>query len=101
MIDRSFLKGLRVLSLVEGVSTLALFGIAMPLKYFADMPGAVSLVGSIHGLLFVALVVTFLVGIQRIPLPKGVAFAGIAAAVVPFGPFIMDRRLERIASQPG
>lgn len=101
MIDRQFLKSLRIVSFIEGVSTLVLFGIAMPLKYFADMPGAVRAVGSIHGLLFVALVVMFLVGMQRIPLSRGTAFAGIAAAVVPFGPFIMDRRLERLANQPG
>ncbi|MHB1328860.1 MAG: DUF3817 domain-containing protein [Gemmatimonadales bacterium] len=88
------------MSFIEGVSTLVLFGIAMPLKYFAGMPGAVSAVGSIHGLLFVALVVMFLVGMHRIPLPRALVFAGIAAAVVPFGPFVMDRQLERIANQP-
>ena len=54
MIDLRFLAQLRLLGVVEGTSTLILFGIAMPLKYLAGMPMAVTVVGSIHGALFVA-----------------------------------------------
>lgn len=38
----------------EGVSFIILLFIAMPLKYFFDMPQAVKIVGMLHGLLFVA-----------------------------------------------
>lgn len=86
-----------MLGTVEGVSTLVLFGIAMPLKYFADLPMAVRIVGSIHGVLFLALVSMFVLGTRRIPISRGMAAAGIVAAVLPFGPFVMDRRLERLA----
>ena|SRR5687767_15038580 len=96
-IDHRFLHRLRVLGTVEGISTLVLFGIAMPLKYFAGVPMAVTVAGSAHGVLFLALVIMFLLGTRRIPISKGLAAAGIVAAVVPFGPFIMDRRLERLA----
>ena len=51
----SFIRALRTLAIIEGVSTLVLFGIAMPLKYFAGLPLAVRIVGSLHGALFVAL----------------------------------------------
>ncbi len=44
---------LRVCSLAEGVSFLVLLGIAMPLKYWAGLPLAVRVVGSVHGALFV------------------------------------------------
>lgn len=94
--DLEFLGKLRRLGTIEGVSTLVLFGVAMPLKYLAGMPLAVTIVGSIHGLLFIALVLTFLVGMGRIPLPAGLVAAGIAGAVVPFGPFIVDRWLRRV-----
>jgi integral membrane protein len=95
-VNRRFLRRLRTLGTVEGVSTLILFGIAMPLKYLADMPMAVRIAGLIHGGLFVALVLMFIFGIKRIPIPPRLAGAGIVAAVFPFGPFIIDRRLGKI-----
>ena len=96
-LDRRFLERLRALGTIEGISTLVLFGIAMPLKYFGGMPMAVTVVGSIHGTLFLALSAMFVVGTRRIPISKGLAAAGIVAAVVPFGPFVMDRKLRRLA----
>ena len=96
-VNRTFLSRLRTLGTVEGISTLILFGIAMPLKYLAGMPLAVRVAGSIHGGLFIALVVMFVLAIKRVPISRRLAGAGIAAAVVPFGPFILDRWLERLA----
>jgi integral membrane protein len=95
--DHQFLERLRLLGTVEGVSTLVLFGIAMPLKYFAGVPMAVTVAGSIHGALFLALATMFVLGTRRIPIPMGLAAAGIVAAVLPFGPFVMDRRLQRLS----
>lgn len=91
----TFVRALRQLALVEGISTLVLFGIAMPLKYFAGMPLAVRIVGSIHGALFVALVLMLLLAIRKVPISPALAAAGIAAAVVPGGPFLLDRHLAR------
>jgi integral membrane protein len=91
----TFVRALRHLAIIEGISTLILFGIAMPLKYFAGMPLAVRIVGSLHGALFVALVVMLLVAIRKVPISVGLAAAGIAAAVFPGGPFILDRHLAR------
>lgn len=82
---------------MEGVSTLVLFGIAMPLKYLAGLPAAVTLVGSIHGALFLALAAMFVLGTWKIPMAPSLAAVGIGAAVLPFGPFVMDRRLARLA----
>jgi integral membrane protein len=92
----SFLQALRKLSIVEGISTLVLFGIAMPLKYFAGMPMAVRVVGSLHGALFVALVVMLVLAIRKVPLSLGTAALGMVAAVVPGGPFWFDRKLARV-----
>ena len=50
-------RRLHLLTLVEGVSTLVLFFVAMPLKYFAGKPEAVKIVGWLHGILFVAVMV--------------------------------------------
>jgi integral membrane protein len=95
-IDSQFLSRLRLLSIVEGTSTLILFGIAMPLKYLADMELAVRIVGSLHGFLFVCLVLVFLLAIHCVPISKGLALAGIVAAVLPFGPFVFDRWLGAV-----
>lgn len=97
-INHAFLTKLRILGIVEGTSTLILFGIAMPLKYVAGIPQAVTLVGSVHGALFVALVAMFAVGMKRIPLSPRLTALGIVAAVVPFGPFVVDRRLGALAA---
>ena len=64
-----FIPMLRLLSLIEGVSTLILFGIAMPLKYAAGMPLAVTIAGTVHGALFTALALMLLIAIRQVPLP--------------------------------
>ena len=97
-IDRKFLRNLRRVGIVEGISTLLLFGVAMPMKYLAGMPMAVTVVGTIHGVLFLALVFMFLVGMRRIPISPRLTAAGIAGAVVPFGPFVVDRWLGKLAA---
>ena len=94
--DYSFLRKLRILGVIEGISTLILFGVAMPLKYMAGMPMAVTVVGSIHGLLFIALVGMFAVGMKRIPLSMRLTACGVFGAVVPFGPFVVDHWLGRL-----
>ncbi len=85
---------LRLLALTEGVSFLLLLGIAMPLKYLAGLPMAVKVLGWAHGILFVALCYVLL----RVTLEKGwpLVRAGMVflAALIPFGPFLIDRRLK-------
>ena len=95
----SFMRALRQLAIVEGISTLVLFFVAMPLKYLAGMPLAVTVVGSVHGLLFIALVLMLVLAIWRVPISLGLAAAGVAAAILPGGPFLLERRLARLDAQ--
>jgi integral membrane protein len=83
-----------MLAFTEGVSTLVLFGVAMPLKYLWDMPMAVRVVGLIHGALFTLLVVQLFRAVKRVPIEPKVAGLCMIAAVFPFGPFIADRWLK-------
>jgi integral membrane protein len=89
------IRQLRIVGLVEGISFLVLLGIAMPLKYFAGMPRAVSVVGMAHGVLFILYALAagnaWLTG--RWSLSRGAGL--LAAAVLPFGTFVMDVRLRR------
>lgn len=98
-IDHVFLRRLRLLGVIEGCSTLLLFFVAMPLKYLADMPMAVTIVGSAHGALFVGLCVMMVIARGSVPLPDRLVAAGIVGAVVPFGPFVVDRHLARIGTE--
>ncbi len=86
---------LRRFSIVEGISTLVLFLVAMPLKYFLGYPMAVTYVGWVHGVLFVGLWLLFLLvaGMRKIPLL--LALLGMIAAIFPFGPFLIDGRLRK------
>lgn len=43
----------RMIALYEGLSYLVLLIIAMPMKYLMDIPQPVTIVGALHGLLFV------------------------------------------------
>ena len=95
--DATYLARLRRLSFVEGVSTVVLFFVAVPLKYLAGLPIAVKIVGPIHGLLFVALAAALVMATERIGLSRRMAGLGVLAAVIPFGPFVYDRWLAEAA----
>lgn len=83
----------RAAGMVEGISFLLLLGIAMPLKYMAGMPMAVRVVGMIHGVLFLVFLLTiFQAWGNRALTFRQAVMAGIAS-LIPFGPFLIDRRL--------
>lgn len=93
----------RAAGLVEGVSALLLFFVAMPLKYGPPAGSELALlgkqvvyyVGSIHGGLFALYaLITFVAWGQGALWFKHVAMAA-GASIVPFGPFVIDRVLKR------
>ena len=67
----------------------------MPLKYLADQPKAVAIMGPIHGGLFViyCVVVGFAMMVNGRPIKWVIKL--IVAAIVPFGPFVADRGLKK------
>lgn len=88
---------LRLLGLAEGLSFILLMFIAMPLKYAFGQPSAVRIVGSIHGGLFViyVLIVLGIALVQKWRLTR--VILALAVSVIPFGPFLFDKRLQREA----
>ena len=81
----------RKIAKAEGVSFLLLLFVAMPLKYFANMPLAVKIMGSLHGVLFVAFVV--LAWEVKGDNQKGFLWLmkAFLASLIPFGTFVMDK----------
>lgn len=86
-------KRLHVVGTVEGISFLILLLIAMPLKYLADLPQAVSVVGMAHGVLFVLYVGVLLQAWNELKWRLGTGILGLASAVVPFGPWLFEARI--------
>lgn len=82
--------------MIEGISTLLLFGVAMPMKYLGGNEIGVKIMGPIHGFLFIGLVVVAAIAIARVPIGMKLGFAAIVAAVVPLGPFVVDRWLKKL-----
>ena len=93
--SRTPIGRLRVIAFIEGISYLALLGVAMPLKYFAGLPGAVKTLGWVHGLLFVL----YLIAVAEVTFTRRWSlmkiFGALAASLIPFGTFALDARLRR------
>jgi integral membrane protein len=85
---------LRRAGIAEGLSFLVLIGIAMPLKYFFQLPVAVKVCGWIHGILFI----TFLSLAWEVKTDRKKSFKWFAtaflAAIIPTGTFFFDKKLK-------
>jgi integral membrane protein len=84
------LQQFRIVAIAEAVSYLLLLGVAMPLKYYFELPLAVRIVGSIHGGLFVLYLIAVFRAAQFgkwTPLKVGLA---IVASLLPFAPFFVE-----------
>lgn len=85
----------RKIAFAEGISFLVLLLIAMPLKYFAGLPMAVTVVGMLHGILFIAFVV--LAWEVKTSFKKDFTWFAKAflASILPFGTIIMDKQWKK------
>lgn len=85
---------LRKVGIAEGVSFLVLMLIAMPMKYFYDMPMAVKVVGWLHGILFIAFL--WLAWNYKNEKNKNYKWFALAfvASLLPAGTFFFDRKLK-------
>lgn len=90
------IRRVRITGFIEACSALLLFGIAMPLKYLASMPMAVTVVGSIHGVLWVIYAVVAIQAWSRKKLSGGWVWLLGLVSFVPFGPFLLDPKLKRM-----
>ncbi|HEX8314154.1 MAG TPA: DUF3817 domain-containing protein [Flavisolibacter sp.] len=88
------IKLLRKVGLMEGISLLVLLFIAMPLKYIWDQPGAVKIVGWIHGALFVLFMLLVLRVYDQRSWPFKKVIIAFIAAFLPFGTFVFDKQLK-------
>lgn len=72
---------------------MLLLFVAMPLKYFFGLPIAVRITGMAHGLLFIVLMYALLRATQTRRWPLKRALLVFIAALLPFGPLLIDKML--------
>lgn len=85
----------RIAAFAEGVSFVVLLGIAMPLKYIAKVPIAVTIAGSIHGLLFITFIRLAWEVKNKYTKSGGWMGKAILASILPFGTFVMDKQWKK------
>ena len=86
------LKILKITAILEGISLLLLFGVAMPLKYMFDEPLAVEIVGMAHGILFIAYIIfVFFIGLSH-KWKLTIIGLSMLASIIPFGTFYADKK---------
>ena len=84
---------LRLSALLEGISYLVLLLIAMPLKYLADLPQMVKVVGMAHGVLFVWYVIAVLVAKAEFKMSYKATALALLASLIPIGTFYADAKI--------
>ena len=89
---------LRVVGILEGISYLILLGIAMPLKYLANLPHTVAVVGGIHGGLFVLYIALAILSTLAFGWPIWRLVQAVVASLIPAGTFWFDRKLKELQS---
>ena len=90
----STLSIFRKIAVAEGISYIALLFIAMPLKYWADLPLAVKYTGWAHGLLFVLYIIFLIMSWTEYKWSFKKAFLIGGASLLPFAPFWVDKKLK-------
>lgn len=85
----------RKTAVIEGVSYLVLLFIAMPLKYFFNIPDAVKYFGWIHGILFLLFFASLAIASIKYRWSLGRIAIYLVASVLPFVPFFLDKKLAK------
>lgn len=85
---------LRVLCFLEATTLLILVLIAVPLKHLAGMTWAVSIVGPVHGIVFLVYCWNLVRLATAGELTPAVAWILALAASIPFGGFVIWKWLE-------
>ncbi len=82
-----------VLAFAEGASLILILLVTMPLKYLLNIPEPNSVVGMLHGLLFIVYVIAVVWLTVKYSWSFKTLFLGLLASIVPFGTFYFTARV--------
>ncbi len=88
-------KIFRVVAFLEGMSYLLLLFVAVPIKYFAEDPQYVKMLGMPHGMLFIGYVILAFMIKSSYKWTSKQFFIVLIASVIPFGTFYVDKKYLR------
>jgi len=89
------LEKLRKVGIIEGISLIILFFVAMPVKYLMGEPLLVRIFGTIHGILWLYLLYTLYEVYKANLIEKETAIKIIIASVIPFGFLFIDKTVKQ------
>ena len=82
----------RFIAFLEGLSYILLLFIATPVKYFADDPEYVKMLGMPHGILFMLYIILAFMLKQENSWFKDNFKMVLLASIIPFGTFYLDHK---------
>ena len=86
------LKFFKIIALLEGISLLALFFFAMPMKRMFGHPEYIFPVGMAHGILFIVyILLAIMLKFEDNWTGKKLAIVSVAS-IIPFGTFYVEKR---------
>jgi len=88
------LNTFRILSLIEGLSLIALLFIAMPAKYQFGID-LVKIIGPIHGFLWLAYLPMLDITNRQQKWPSSLLNIAFITSIIPFGCFYLEKRLRK------
>lgn len=85
----------RISAWVTGIGLLLLTFVALPLKYIWDIPGPTTVIGIIHGYLYMIYILCTLVLAERVRWRPGRAVLILLAGTIPVASFIAERKVSK------
>ncbi|OIQ40930.1 MAG: hypothetical protein BM563_01870 [Bacteroidetes bacterium MedPE-SWsnd-G1] len=85
-------KIFRIVAFLEGVSYILLLFIATPIKYLANDPSYVKMLGMPHGMLFIAYVILAFMIRSDYKWNSRQFSVVLIASIIPFGTFYVDKK---------
>ncbi|AMV48266.1 DUF3817 domain-containing protein [Paraburkholderia caribensis] len=80
-----FLRNLRIMATIEATTLIVLVFAGVPLKHLGGMPGAVQLMGPVHGIAFVIYMWTVITSAASGRWRPSEVIRLTVAAIIPFG----------------
>ncbi len=89
------LKAFRILSMIEGLSLIALLFIAMPAKYQYGID-LVKIIGPIHGFLWLAYLPMLDATNRQQKWPSSMLSIAFITSILPFGCFYLEKKIREL-----
>ena len=82
----------KIVAFLEGISYILLLFIAVPIKYMAEDPSYVKMLGMPHGILFIIYIIMALYLSVNLSLSKKKRNGLLWASIIPFATFFINKR---------